>query len=475
VKTIRLLDSSAFRLALLYMSLFGLSVMLLLGFIYWTTSLFMEQQTMETINAEIQGLSEQYKHLGLGGLIGVINQRIARDPSGRSIYLLTDSRLKPLVGNLAEWPRENSSDETWFHFALSDNPAENRAALARRFVLVGNFHMLVGRDISEKNAIQQKIIESLGWGLAMTIILGLLGGVLMSRSILSRIDLINRTSREIMRGDLTRRMPLNNTSDEFDQLAQNLNDMLDQIEQLMAGIRQVSDNIAHDLRTPLNRLRTRIEVTLIEKPDLSSYRKALEQTIAEADELLKTFNALLTIAQAEAGSSRGDFREVDLHTLARDVADLYEPLAEEKGLGFDIRLHPVPTVLGNRHLLAQALANLLDNAIKYTLPGGKIVLELRTEGGAPMISVSDDGPGIPREERARVLERFYRLEMSRCTPGSGLGLSLAAAVAKLHKAGLVLRDNMPGLSVLLVFAAGSRKKQGPGAEMPAVIGSAPAS
>jgi signal transduction histidine kinase len=299
--------------------------------------------------------------------------------------------------------------------------------------------------------------------------------VLMSRSILSRIDLINRTSREIMRGDLTRRMPLNDTSDEFDQLAQNLNDMLDQIEQLMAGIRQVSDNIAHDLRTPLNRLRTRIEVTLIEKPDLSSYRKALEQTIAEADELLKTFNALLTIAQAEAGSSRGDFREVDLHTLARDVADLYEPLAEEKGLGFDIRLHPVPTVLGNRHLLAQALANLLDNAIKYTLPGGRIVLELRTEGGAPMISVSDDGPGIPREERARVLERFYRLEMSRCTPGSGLGLSLAAAVAKLHKAGLVLRDNMPGLSVLLVFAAGSRKKQGPEPEMPAVIGSAPAS
>jgi signal transduction histidine kinase len=454
------------------MSLFGLSVMLLLGFIYWTTSMFMEQQTMETINAEVQGLSEQYRHLGLVGLVGVINQRIARDPSGRSIYLLTDSRFKPLVGNLEEWPREGTSTDTWFQFALSDNPAEHRTALARRFTLVGDFHMLVGRDVSEKNAIQQKIIESLGWGLAMTIVLGLLGGVLMSRSILGRIDLINRTSREIMRGDLARRMPLNDTSDEFDQLAQNLNAMLDQIEQLMAGIRQVSDNIAHDLRTPLNRLRTRIEVTLLEKPDLSSYREALEQTIVEADELIKTFNALLTIAQAEAGSSRGDFQEVDLVTLAGDVAELYEPLAEEKGVEFDIHLLPAPPVLGNRHLLAQALANLLDNSIKHTPPGGRVALKLRTERGSPMISVSDNGPGIPKEERDKVLERFYRLEMSRCTPGSGLGLSLVSAVTKLHKANLELRDNLPGLEVLLVFSPRSRMAGGIGAERLPATGSA---
>jgi signal transduction histidine kinase len=472
VKTIRLLDSSAFRLALLYMSLFGLSVMLLLGFIYWTTSLFMEQQTMETINAEVQGLSEQYKHLGLGGLVGVINQRISRDPSGRSIYLLTDNKFNHLVGNLEEWPREGSHNDIWFQFPLSDQPAENRTALARRFVLAGDFHMLVGRDVSEKNAIQQKIIESLGWGMAMTIVLGLLGGVFMSRSILGRIDLINRTSREIMRGDMTRRMPLNDTSDEFDQLAQNLNDMLDQIEQLMAGIRQVSDNIAHDLRTPLNRLRTRIEVTLIEKPDLLSYRKAMEQTITEADDLLKTFNALLTIAQAEAGSRRGDFQEVDLHTLVGDVAELYEPLAEEKGLEFELRLQPTPPVLGNRHLLAQALANLLDNAIKYTPSGGRVALDLRTERGGPRISVSDNGPGIPQEERSRVLERFYRVEMSRCTPGSGLGLSLVAAVTKLHKASLLLRENIPGLEVLLVFAAGLQKENIQGGVKPAVTESA---
>jgi signal transduction histidine kinase len=478
VRTIRLLDSSAFRLALLYMSIFGLSVMLLLGFIYWTTSLFMEQQTMETIDAEIQGLSEQYRHLGLGGLIGVINQRIARDPSGRSIYLLTDSRFKPLVGNLEQWPKEASPEESWFQFVLSDESGEIRTALARRFLLVGNFHMLVGRDVSEKNAIQKKIIESLGWGLAMTIVLGLLGGVLMSRSILRRIDLINRTSREIMGGDLSRRMPLNDTSDEFDQLAQNLNDMLDQIEQLMTGIRQVSDNIAHDLRTPLNRLRTRIEVTLIESPDMASYRKVMEQTIAEADELLKTFNALLTIAQAEAGSSKGDFGAVDLRTLARDVAELYEPLAEEKGLSFEVKLRQVPPVQGNRHLLAQALANVLDNAIKYTPPGGRVSLELRLEGSSVVVSVSDDGPGIPRGERERVLERFYRLEMSRCTPGSGLGLSLVSAVTKLHKARLLLRERnpgseTPGLEVMLAFNAGVRAERAPALKRkPRVIGSA---
>ncbi|MFP4315928.1 MAG: ATP-binding protein [Desulfovibrionales bacterium] len=452
MKPIRILDSSAFRLALLYMSLFGISVILLLGFIYWTTASFMERQTVETINAEIQGLAEQYTQLGLTGLIDVINQRVSRESTVGSFYLLTDDSFAPLVGNLKKWPDAGRNDESWIQFSLGNGKEQQNTILARQFFLEGKFHLLVGRDVSEKNAIQRKIIESLGWGLGMTIVLGIFGGLFMSRGLLRRIENINRTSMEIMRGDLTRRMPLKGGDDEFDQLAQNLNSMLDQIEHLMNGIKQVSDNIAHDLRTPLNRIRSRLEVSLLEKPDVDVYRKILQQTIDEADELLKTFNALLTITQAEAGSHRETLKEIDLGRLVRDVAELYEPLAEEKGLAFKTQIHkPGLKTSGNQHLLAQALANLLDNAIKYTPEGGTIELTLGKQDGELTLSVADTGPGIPRKERSKVLERFYRLESSRCTPGSGLGLSLVSAVAKLHHGRLVFADNSPGLKVTIHF------------------------
>jgi signal transduction histidine kinase len=270
---------------------------------------------------------------------------------------------------------------------------------------------------------------------------------------LGRVDAINRTTRRIMAGDLSQRIALKGSRDEFDQLAANLNAMLDQIERLLGGMRQVTDNIAHDLRTPLNRLRSRIEVALLQQPGRAETRALLEATLADAQAMIATFNALLDIARAEAGSERGGFEAVDLAALSRDLADLYRPAAEDKQLTFQYRCAPGLQMRANRHLLAQALANLLDNAIKYTPPGGRVRLQVERGANGPLIAVADSGPGIPEADRERVLQRFVRLDGTRSTPGNGLGLSLVDAVAKLHGAELTLTDNRPGLKVSLAFRA----------------------
>lgn len=438
---------------MIHMAAFGLSVLVLLGFIYTSTAGFMERQTDETINAEIQGLAEQYSQLGLTGLIRVIKSRVAKDKAGSSVYLLTDWKFNPLAGNLGEWPKFKDTGSGWFDATLEDTENfEPRRVRMRYFLLPGNFHLIVGRDVSERVKVERLIMDALIWGLGLTVVLGSLGGLLTSRWMLKRIDVINKASREIMRGDLTRRIPTRGTADEFDRLAENLNAMLDQISQLMDGVKQVSNNIAHDLRGPLNRIRSGLEMSLSRAGSPEEYRAVLTQTITEIDNLLMTFNALLTIAQAESGTRRQDFTDVDLTSLAADVAELYEPLAEEKGLSFTVDLAPGVTVPGNRHLLSQALANLLDNAVKYTPEGGAITVTLVVAAEGPQLTVADTGPGVPAQYRDLVLERFARLESSRNTPGSGLGLSLVAAAAGLHQAALRLEDNNPGLRVTLAFA-----------------------
>ena len=431
----KLLRSSTLRLSILHMAAFGLSVLVLLWFIYTSTAGFMERQTDETINAEIQGLAEQYSQLGLTGLIRVIKSRVAKDKAGSSVYLLTDWKFNPLAGNLPEWPKFRDTGSGWFDATLEDTENfEPRRVRMRYFLLPGNFHLLVGRDVSLRLKMERLIMDALIWGLGLTVVLGGVGGLLTSRWMLKRIDVINKTSREIMAGDLTRRIPSRGAGDEFDRLAGNLNAMLDQITKLRDGVKQVSNNTAHDRRGPLNRIRA-----------------GLEATVSEIDNLLMTFNALLTIAQAESGARRQDFTDIDLTSLAADVAELYDPLAEEKGLTLTVSLAPGVTVPGNRHLLSQALANLLDNAVKYTPTGGTIALSLTAPATGPELTVADTGPGVPAEHRELVLERFARLESSRNTPGSGLGLSLVAAVAGLHRAALRLADNAPGLRVTLAF------------------------
>ena len=327
---------------------------------------------------------------------------------------------------------------------------------ARHLVLRGGFQLLVGRDVQERHDLAQRLRGTLIWVVALALALGLLGGVVMSRNMLRKIDAINRASRDIMAGDLSRRVAVSGANDELDRLAQNLNAMLGEIERLMTGMRQVTDNVAHDLRTPLNRLRGRLEVTLMAPPEAATYRAAMEETIAEAEGLLNTFNALLGIAEAESGAQRGNLAELDAGLLATDVAELYTPLAEDKGITLTCEAGQGLAITGDRHLLSQALANLADNAVKYTPPGGAVTVVARRpddSGDEIEIAVADSGPGIPEADRERVLERFVRLEASRNSPGSGLGLSLVAAVARLHGAELVLEDNTPGLRVSLRFAA----------------------
>ncbi len=444
---VRLLHSTTFRFSLLYMFLFGASVLMLLGYIYWTTAGFMERQTDETIAAEMLSLSEQYRLLGLGGIQRGIAKRLSSETGHDSYYLLADNTMHILAGNLPGdslreiVPMINQRNWLTASFRIGGKHVPIRFHLV---MLPGGFVLMVGRDISDLRLVQTLIIDSLVWGLAMTMILGLIGGLVMSRGLLSRLETINRTSRGIMEGELSRRVPTDGSGDEFDQLALNLNRMLDQIEILLESIRQVSDNIAHDLRTPLNRLRSRLEVVLLEERDQETYREALEHTIAETEDILGTFNALLRIAQAEAGTSREDSQPLDMARIAGDAAELYAPLAEEKGLALHTELASGLTVRGNRHLLSQTVANLLDNAIKYTPAGGEVLVSLVRDGNGCLLSVADTGPGVPEAERDKVLRRFYRLERSRSTPGSGLGLSLVAAVAGLHKATLSLADFRPG-------------------------------
>ena len=311
--------------------------------------------------------------------------------------------------------------------------------------------LLIAQGVHDAEDMREHIFGVVLLTISVTMLSALALGVLMGRSVLRRIDTVTHAAGDIMAGDLSRRIPLGRRSDEFDELALRLNAMLDRIEQLMSALREVTSNIAHDLRSPLTRLRNRLDVTLLEPRASSEYREAMEQAIADADDLLKTFNALLSIAQAESGVHGSDWQALDLSALAADLAELYQAVAEEQGLGFDNTIQPGVSVRGNRHLLAQALGNLLENAIKYTPTGGHVRLALQREGTAAVLVVSDSGPGIPEAQRARVLERFVRLDSQRSTPGNGLGLSLVKAVAQLHGAALELGDNRPGLSVALRF------------------------
>ena len=460
--TRRILRSSTFRLVLLYMALVSGSVLVLFGFIYWATAGFMDRQADVTIEAEIQGLAEQYRQRGLGGLKTVIAERVAKDPTGSSVYLLVDKDLQPIVGNLSRWPVTPVAEAGWVDFTLRErgpDGTEEHRARGRAFLLVGNLRLLVGRDVRDLERTRSLIVGALGWGLAISVGLALAGGLMMTSSMVRRIEAINDTSREIVEGDLTRRIPASGAGDDFDRLVGNLNGMLDRITGLMETVRQVSDNIAHDLRTPLTRLRSRLEIARAQQGDGDpEARAAVEQAIEEADGLLATFQALLRIARIEAEQRREGFAAVELGPLLTDVAELYEPVAADRDQTIALQVTDGVVIDGDRDLLFQAVANLVDNAIKYTPIGGHIVLGLRLAGDAVELSVADTGPGIPADQRERVFDRFHRLESSRSTPGSGLGLSLVRAVARLHGATIRLTDNAPGLRVTLALPrrAGSR-------------------
>jgi signal transduction histidine kinase len=445
----RLFRTNVFRLTLAYMALFALSVGALSAFIYWATLGYLDTQTNAIIEAEINGLLEQYERRGLRGLGEVIEERMARDTERRSFYLLTDPIGRRLVGNanVASWPgRPDDALGQWIDFVQTDSDTPVRGMV----LAVGSFRLLVGRDIRVLTAIRQLLRRASFYGITLTLVLALIGGVLLAVSAERRLAEINRTTRQIMAGDLSRRAPLRGSDDEHDELAQNINTMLDQIENLLEGMRHVGDSVAHDLRGPITRLRNRLEtVAAAEKPS----REDLADCVTQLDQVLATFNALLRIARVESGAYRSAFTTVDLKPIVHDVCELYQAAAEERQVTLEAKAPQPVEVFGDRELLAQVLTNLVDNAVKYTPPGGVVLIELKRSGDLAQLRVADTGSGIPLEDRSRVLQRFTRLDRARSQPGNGLGLALVNAVTLQHHGRLVLGDNGPGLVVTVELPA----------------------
>ena len=457
--SLSLLRTQAFRIVLVYVLLFAFSTAALLAFTYWNTRRTLDAQTDQIIEAEIIGLSDVWQHLGLRGLAETVRERSQQ--SGQGLYLLSDGLRHIIAGNLDTWPRTVATPGNFVEFdyeRLVDGKPESRRARGRMFALPGDFVLLVAQDVHERYLTTRMFTTTLPWTVGLILLLGLMGGALMSRNMLRRLDSINRTSGEIIAGDLTRRVPLAGSGDEFDTLAENLNRMLDRIERLMKGLREVTDSVAHDLRTPLNRLRNRLEEMASRFIAAGRDAGEVERAIAEADKLIGTFNALLLIAETDAGTTRAGMTTLDLGSVAADVVELYEPVAEERHISLVMVPPPPISIEANRSLIAQALVNLVDNAIKYTPEGGRVTIAIAHGAAGIDMTVADSGPGIPAEDRVRAVERFVRLEASRNSPGTGLGLSLVAAVAHFHNAELLLEDSVPhGLKAVLRFPHGASR------------------
>tara|TARA_R110002096_G_scaffold34408_11_gene98264 strand:- start:2414 stop:3748 length:1335 start_codon:yes stop_codon:yes gene_type:complete len=424
------------------------------GFVFWSTVGFMERQTNTVIETDIEALSEVYQRDGLRGLIATIESRIDRDPARSSIYLVADAARNPVVGNISAWPDSMPNEEGWMEFSLTERAGGERTpAKARPFLLRGQVNLLVGRDIRSLQATKTLIEQALAWGTALAICVGVSAGLLLSRRLRRRLRSIIDTSRDVMRGDLSRRVPDSGSDDDLDEVALNLNAMLDEIERLLTGIEHVTNNVAHDLRTPLARLRNRLERLRDsrDEAEMSGLRAEIDACVTDVDHLLATFGALLRIAKLEAAGLQADVGCVDLEEIATAAVDLYEPLAEQRGLSIRTSLSTA-RVRGERELLLQAVCNLLDNAIKFSPAAGRIDVALAETPTDVSLDVCDQGPGIDVAEQTRIFERFYRGDRARQTAGSGLGLALVSAICSYHGASITLGDNNPGLCVRLRFS-----------------------
>jgi signal transduction histidine kinase len=474
----KLIRTTAFRLTLVYLFLFALFAASLLGYFAWNTRRLITEQITTAVDAEIAEVSGIYNRRGLRPLVGTVQSRGLRP--GANLYLITTETGQAIAGNVGSLMPGVMATNGWTETAyrlIDEQDTANHRALVHVTQLEGGFRLLIGRDLEERRRLFGIIAQAAQWSLLVVIVLGIGGGIFVARRVLRRIDAMTGTAQRIMAGDLTGRLPVGRSGDELDRLAENLNVMLERIEALMMGLKEVSDNIAHDLKTPLTRLRNRAEEALAKSGCEADYRAALERTIEESDGLIRTFNALLMIARAESGQARGNMDDFDAADVAGGIHELYEPLAEDDGM--TLRLKTAPALLhGNRELIGQALANLVENAIKYgkpaaaSLPQGSVVtldsrqilIEARREGDLVLLSVTDHGPGIPDADRKHAVERFVRLDTSRSQPGSGLGLSLASAVATLHGGELRLGDARPGLVATLAIPARSAHGDRPPAQ-----------
>nr|WP_181704242.1 ATP-binding protein [Chthonobacter albigriseus] len=469
---IGMIRTTAFKLAIVYLLAFTGLTAFLIGYISYNTNALLDRQLDATITAEINSLTEQYRRGGIRQLVSSVELRSRRP--GASLYLVNDFSGRSIVGNVAgllpgsamDIPDGQPVHVTYYR--LDGDQALEYDAIVRIYALPGGFRMLVGRDIAEREEFNRVIRDAAQFSVLVMVALGLATWIFVSRAVLKRVENVAATSRHIMSGDLSRRLEVTGSGDEFDDLANSLNEMLARIEALMIGLKEVSDDIAHDLKTPLNRLRTRLEATLRGPADATVYRDAIAASIGEADQLIQVFDALLRIARMEAGSSGDEMVPLDAAEIVEDLADLYEPVVEDAGGVLRKAVDGPLPIAGNRTLISQALANLIDNAIKYGLPAGEdapggeqrpVTIKGLREGDEIRLCVADSGPGIPEADHARALQRFVRLEQSRTLPGSGLGLSLVSAIARLHGGRLVLADAKPGLEVTLILPARANEKK----------------
>jgi signal transduction histidine kinase len=446
------LTSSPFRIAIVYSTVFAFGAVALLGAVYFAVSRVVDGSTDNLIEAEVQGLREQVQVLSRADFIELVEQRSEDQDVRGAEYLMVDAQLRPVAGNVPAWPTAAEDQGKWVQFKVSvpygDTTREHEVR-ARRFPLYGGYRMLVGHDVQERQDVKNVMLRGLIAAVVATLLLGLGGGIWLGRRILAQAGAISAVATQIMQGDLSQRLPVRDAEDEINKLALEINRMLEKIEQLTLGMRTVLDSAAHDLRTPLNRLQATAEAAIGQLEPGSSERRVLERVTTEVDRMRGTLDALLRIALAETGTVARE--PVDLSALVASMVELYEPVSEERGLRLVGSVVPGVQVLGSRQLLAQAIANLLDNALKFTPAGGHIKVLLQTSDGVSAVIIEDDGPGIPADKRELVLGRRVRLDEARDLPGSGLGLSLVAAVAKLHGARLILDDAHPGLRVALRF------------------------
>ncbi len=458
---LHLLRATPFRIAAGIVALFVVAAGVIGATLFQLTNQVLTEQVLSSLRAEADAAGAEARAAGIAGLSAVVAERSRR--AGPSLYFLAGPDGAKLAGNLSRLPPElgDAAAGGVFRYEGVAGGAP-RLAVAIPVVLQDGARLIVGRDVEDQRIFAARVRRAFLASFGVLSLAGLAGGLAISRLVARRIAEINDTSRSIMAGDLSRRVPVAGTGDELDELAASLNTMLDRIEQLMVSLREVSDNIAHDLKTPLNRLRNRAEAALRDERGSPAWREGLERTIEQADDVIKTFNALLLIARLEAGALAENMEAFDLSALVRDVGELYEPVADEAGLVLRVETPAAPPVVtANRQLVGQAIANLIDNAIKYSAgtvsarAAPEVTVVLRESTGGPEIAVADRGPGIPAADRERALKRFVRLEASRTRPGTGLGLSLVAAVARLHGGALRLEDNAPGLRAVLALPGGA--------------------
>ncbi len=448
-----MIRSASLRFAALYGLLFAVSSLALVLFFWWATAGVLDRQVEAAIDADAQFLVERWSEGGVPALVLTVQERLAENVDDDAIYLLTDGLGRRVAGNMQHWPAAVDAPNQFYELRVVRAGSQSLANV-RQYDLPGGFRLLVGRDVRGRVELRRLLTNTLLWSVLLVAGLAGAGAYVVRRLFRRMVAEVSATAEAIAGGDLTPRVRRSGRGDEFDRMAESINTMLERIARLMDGVRQVSNAIAHDLRTPITRARARLEDAAEHAGSEADLRAAIERAVADLDGVTSVFQALLRIAEIEAGARRSAFADVDVGPLLADLAELYGALAEERGLTLRLTVPDTLSVLGDRELIQQAVANLLDNAIKFSPPGGLIRLSAAADGRQLRIEVSDQGPGIPEADRSRAADRFFRGEQARNTPGSGLGLALVQAVAMLHEGALLLEDAAPGLRAVVTLQTG---------------------